>query len=168
MPQWTRPSRGLRSLPRDMEGRTKGFNHKESGLFTEIPRILSLLKRPAKPAGMEIHHIVENVKMERKEHDEICSVLNGIPSMIQASRSCASSRPRLFWCSFEVTPLEGETFEKNDKTNVLHMKPHLPRLWLLSGIPSGVRTRISNFLSHHSRLETEAAFPEARDNSRIQ
>ena len=83
---------------------------------------MSLLKRLAKPAGMEIHHIVENVKMERKEHDEICSVLNGIPIMIQASRSCASSRPRLFWCSFEVTPLEGETFEKNDKTNVLHMK----------------------------------------------
>ena len=90
----------------------KGFDHKESGLFTEIPRILSLLRRLAKPRGISIHHIVENVKMEKKEQDIICNILNGIPIMIQASRSCASSRPRLFWCSFEVTPLDGESFEK--------------------------------------------------------
>ena len=32
----------------------KGFNHKESGLFTEIPRIMSLLRRLAKPAGIDI------------------------------------------------------------------------------------------------------------------
>jgi hypothetical protein len=100
----------------------KGFAHKDSALFTEIPRILSLLKRLAKPRGIEVHHIVENVKMEKAEHDHICSILNGIPIMIQASRCCAASRPRLFWCSFEVTPLEGESFEKNDKTNVLYMK----------------------------------------------
>ena len=91
-----------------------GFNHKESGLFTEIPRILSLLKRLAKPLGIELHHIIENVKMKKEEHDTICSVLNGIPVVIQASRSCGSSRPRLFWTSFEVTPLEGESFEKGD------------------------------------------------------
>ena len=64
----------------------KGFDHKESGLFTEIPRILSLLKRLAKPRGIDVHHIVENVKMEKKVHDLICSILNGIPIMIQASR----------------------------------------------------------------------------------
>ena len=37
----------------------KGFDHKESGLFTEIPRILSLLRRLSKPKGISIHHIVE-------------------------------------------------------------------------------------------------------------
>ena len=101
---------------------SKGFNHKESGLFTEIPRIMSLLRRLAKPAGIEIHHIVEIVKMQTEEHDHICSILNGIPVMIQASKSCASSRLRLFWISFEIIPLDGESFEKNDRTNALHMK----------------------------------------------
>ena len=91
-------------------------------MFTELPRILSLLRRLAKPLGIELHHIIENVKMQQVEHDTICSVLNGIPVMIHASRSCGSSRPRLFLIPFELTPLEGEFFEKGDKTNVLHMK----------------------------------------------
>ena len=145
----------------------KGFNHKESGLFTEIPRILSLLKRLAKPAGMEIHHIVENVKMESKEHDEICSVLNGIPIMIQASRICASSRPRLFWCSFEVTPLEGETFEKNVKTNVLHMNTCFDFGCFL-GSQVGSAQGFPTSFSMYSELEAKAAVPETRDNSWIQ
>ena len=87
----------------------KGFNHKESGLFAEIPRIMSLLKRLAKPVGIELHHMIENVKMQKEDHDTMCSVLNGIPVMIQASRSCGSSRPRLFCTSFEITPLDGES-----------------------------------------------------------
>ena len=66
--------------------------------------------------------MIENVKMQKEDHDTMCSVLNGIPVMIQASRSCGSSRPRLFWTSFEITPLDGESFEKGDRTNVLHMK----------------------------------------------
>ena len=60
--------------------------------------------------------------MKKENHDTICSVLNGIPVMIQASRSCGTSRPSLFWTSFEITPLEGESLEKGDKTSVLHMK----------------------------------------------
>ena len=72
--------------------------------------------------GMELHYIIENVKMKPEEHNTVCSVLNGIPVMIQASRCCGSSRPRLFWTSFEIIPLEGESLEKGDKTNVLHMK----------------------------------------------
>ena len=93
-----------------------------AGLFTGIHRILSLLRRLAKPLGMELHYIIEKVKMKPEEHDSVCSVLNGIPAMVQASRSCSSSRSRLFWTSFEITPLEGESLEKGDKTNVLHMK----------------------------------------------
>ena len=54
-----------------------GFNHKDSGLFTEIPRIMSLLRRPAEPLDIELHHMIENVKMKKQEHDTICSVLNG-------------------------------------------------------------------------------------------
>ena len=90
----------------------KGFNHKESGLFTEFPRILSLLKGLAKLLGIELHHIIENVKMKKEEHDTICSVLNGIPVIIQDSRSCGSSRPRLFWTSFRVTHPRGGVFQK--------------------------------------------------------
>ena len=101
---------------------TKGFDHPDTALFSEIPRILSLLKRLANPLGIAVHHIIENVKItDKADLDHICSVLNGIPTMIQASRSCGSSRPRLWWCSFELTPLKGETFEKGDRTNVLNM-----------------------------------------------
>ena len=75
----------------------KGFKHKESKLFSEIPRILSLLRRLAKPLKIELHYIIENVKMKPEEHEIVCSVLNGIPTMIQASRVCGASRPYLFW-----------------------------------------------------------------------
>ena len=125
----------------------KGFNHKESGLFIEIPSIMSLLRRLAKPLDIELHHIIENVKMKKEEHDTIRSVLNGIPVMIQASRCCGSSRPRLFWTSFEVTPLEGESFEKGDKTNVLHMK-QVPNSTLGSfGTRNGDHIKTSSSLS---------------------
>ena len=100
----------------------KGFRHKESKLFSEIPCILSLLRRLAKPLNIEVHYIIENVKMKPDEHDTVCSVLNGIPTMIQASRVCTASRPRLFWTSFEISPLEGESLENGDKTNVLDLK----------------------------------------------
>ena len=72
----------------------QGFQPKESKLFSEIPRILSLLRRLAKPLDIEVHYIIENVKMKPDEHDTVCSVLNGIPTMIQASRVCAASRPQ--------------------------------------------------------------------------
>ena len=65
----------------------KGFKHKESKLFSEIPRILSHLRRLAKPLGIELHYIIEKVKM-KSEHDIVCSVLNGIPTIIQPSRVC--------------------------------------------------------------------------------
>ena len=74
----------------------EGFKPKEAKLFYEIPRILSLLRRLAKPLGIGLHYIIENVEMKPEEHDIVCSVLNGIPTMIQASRVCGASRPRLF------------------------------------------------------------------------
>ena len=101
---------------------SKGLRHKESKFFSEIPRISSTLRRIARARNMEVHYIVENVKMPPEEHDIVCNVLNGIPTMIQASRVCAASRPRLFWTSFEISPLEGESLEKGEKTNVLHLK----------------------------------------------
>ena len=115
------PCKGL-SRNRIDNLQNNGFRHKESKLFSEIPRILSLLRRIAKAKNIEAHYTVENVKMPPEEHDIVCNVLNGIPTMIQASRVCASSRPRLFWTSFEISPLEGESLEKGDKTNVLHLK----------------------------------------------
>ena len=115
------PCKGL-SRNRIDNLQNKGFRHKESKLFSEIPRILLLLRRIAKAKNIEVHYIVENVKMPPEEHDIVCNVLNGIPTMIQASRVCASSRPRLFWTSFQISPLEGESLENGDKTNVLHLK----------------------------------------------
>ena len=50
------PCRGL-SRNRIDNLPNKGFNHKESNLFTEIPRITSLLRRLAKPLGIELHHM---------------------------------------------------------------------------------------------------------------
>ena len=113
----------LRTLPNRIDSLpNKGLRHKESKLFSEIPRILSLLCRLAKAKNIEVHYIIENVKMPPEEHATVCGVLNGFPTMIQASRICAASRPRLFWISFEISPLEGESLEKGDKTNVLHLK----------------------------------------------
>ena len=72
--------------------------------------------------AIEVHYIIESVKIPQEEQDIVCNVLNGIPTMIQASRVCAASRPRLFWTSFEISPLKGESLAKGGKTNVLHFK----------------------------------------------
>ncbi len=82
----------------------KGFDHQETGLFTEIPRILSLLRRLAKPKGMLIHHIVENVCMPYAALQIVCSLLKLRPIMLQAAPLCPASRPPPFQCSLPRPP----------------------------------------------------------------
>ena len=93
------------------------------------------------------------------------NVLNGILTIIQASRVCAASRPRLFWTSFEISPLEGESLEKGEKTNVLHQTNSNCKASLVLGPRMGPSQRLANAVSLRHKLAAETAPPGPHNHS---
>ena len=98
--------------------------HKESALYTHIPRIDELLNQAIQkvaPGQLRVYKIVENVVMQKQPQQHLTDILGGIPTLIDAKQTCPASRPRLFWTDFEITQLPAEILTKKPLQNELKM-----------------------------------------------
>ena len=89
----------------------------------EIARVLKLLKQVF---DVPVHFFVENVFNMTAENLALVNVvLETTPVLIDAKWTSWCRRPRLFWCSWEVSPLEGEKLIHHD--SYLELKLPLTR-----------------------------------------
>eukprot|EP00435_Cladocopium_sp_Y103_P063742 s37_g25.t1 len=96
----------------------QGLEGSRSRLFFEIPRIYKLCRRVF---GYKVVLMVENVfSMTEDSRAEFSTVLGMKPVLIEADDLSWVRRPRLYWCSWDVTCDEDETLR--DCGSYLHWK----------------------------------------------
>jgi len=80
-------------------GKRLNFEDPRSKLFWEFVRVL----KECKKVNPKINFLLENVRMS-KDHIEVIDKALGVKSIfINSSLLSAQSRPRLYWCNWEVT-----------------------------------------------------------------
>lgn len=80
-------------------GKRLNFEDPRSKLFWEFVRIL----KECRKVNPKINFLLENVKM-KKEHEEVITNTLGVePVFINSKVLSAQSRPRLYWCNWQIT-----------------------------------------------------------------
>ena len=77
----------------------KGLAGEQSGLFYEVPRIITVFNK-AVPRHVHVRHLAENVaSMAKEECDKISEVMDCCPYYLNCVEAVPMQRPRLCWSS---------------------------------------------------------------------
>lgn len=102
------PCQGVSGLNADRRG---VMRDERSGLYRHVARIRKLLVQHFPWA--QVRSIMESVaSMERKDCAIMSEAFGAVPYKIDASGLSLARRPRLYWCDWELLPMEGVTISQ--------------------------------------------------------